>query len=620
MAQAIAHRGPDDHGIFQDGPCGLAFRRLSIIDLALGHQPMTVGPATVVFNGELYNFAELREQLEARGEVFTTHSDTEVLVRGYLVWGEGVVDRIDGMFAFALWDARTRTLLVARDRFGKKPLYYWHTADQFVFGSELKAVLAHPDCPRELDLAAMRQYLAFEYVPTPSCIFKGLNKLPEGHLLTLRDGKMSLRQYYRMKEGGAGLGLSTLSGHGIDDAAAALLTELQRAVERRLVADVPVGIFLSGGIDSSAVTALAARAAGKVKTFSIGFTEGSFDESSYARLVAQRLGTEHYEERLSPSAALDLIPQLADQLDEPFADPSYVPTYLLAKFTKKHVTVALGGDGADELFAGYDTFVAHAPGRMASLMPAGAQSLLQRAAGLMPTGQGYMSLDFRLRTFLQGARFPEAQRQQAWIGAMTPDRVNALLAPTLRVADATADIYGPLNAFFAERQASGLDWVQQYYLAFYLRDDILVKVDRAAMAASLEVRSPFLDTRVVEQALAMPWLLKLRGLSRKWLLKKALRGIVPDEVLDRKKHGFAIPVTTWLKGPLRPLLEETLSSKNVREAGLFDSTEVRRLMDEHASGYRDHRKPLWTLLQFELWRKRWLEKPAVVKQKAGGTR
>lgn len=600
MARAIAHRGPDDHGIFQDGPCGLAFRRLSILDLSpAGHQPMTVGPATVVFNGELYNFAELRSELEACGETFTSRSDTEVLVRAYLQWGQRFVERIDGMFAFALWDARTRTLHVGRDRFGKKPLYYWHTADQFVFGSEVKALLAHPECPRELDPVALRRYLAFEYVPTPDCIFKGLRKLPEAHLLTLKDGRLSMHAYYRMKEGGAGLGLSTLTGKGVDEAAAALRAELQRAVERRLVADVPVGIFLSGGIDSAAVTALATRAAGKVKTFSIGFTEGSFDESSYARLVAQRLGTEHHEERLSPTAALDLIPELSEQLDEPFADPSYVPTYLLSKFTRQHVTVALGGDGADELYAGYDTFLAHAPGLVASQLPAVVEAALQRAAAMLPTGQGYMSLDFRLRTFLQGAHFPEAHRQQAWIGGMTPDKVNALLVPSLRAP--ASEIYAPLDALYADRNATGLDWVQQYYLGFYLRDDIMVKVDRASMAASLEVRSPFLDTRVVEQALALPWLLKLRGTSRKWLLKRALRGLVPDEVLDRKKHGFAIPVTSWLKGPLRPLLEDTL-----RGAELFEPGEVRRLIDEHVSGARDHRKPLWTALQLELWRKRWL--------------
>ncbi|MBK7861557.1 MAG: asparagine synthase (glutamine-hydrolyzing) [Archangiaceae bacterium] len=603
MAQAIAHRGPDDSGVFTDGPCGLAFRRLSIIDLSGGHQPMTIGPATVVFNGEIYNFRDLRRELEARGDVFGTHSDTEVLLRAYLAFGDQFLSRIDGMFALAIWDTRTRTLLLARDRFGKKPLYWFRGSDgTLVFGSEVKALLQHPAVPRALDPRALRRYLAFEYVPTPDCIFEGVRKLPEGHALTSKDGRVTEWPYYVLPAGEGKVGFETLVGLGVDEAAQTLRTELERAVERRLVSDVPLGIFLSGGIDSTAITALAARAAGKVKTFSISFSEGSFDESGFARLAAQRLGTEHHEERLSPQAALDLIPTLADQLDEPFADPSYVPTLLLSRFTRKHVTVALGGDGADELFAGYDTFLAHVPGLLAARLPTLAVAGLQRAAGLLPTGEGYMSLDFRLRTFLAGAHQPSTYRHQAWIGAMTPDRVNALLTPSLR----GDDIYAPLDRYRVARSERGLDFVQRFYLSFYLRDDILVKVDRASMAASLEVRAPFLDTRVVELALSLPWLTKLRGTGRKWLLKRALRGVVPDEVLDRKKHGFAIPVTEWLKGPLRPLVEELLAEKSVREAGLFEPREVRRLIDEHQQGVRDHRKPLWTLLQLELWRRRWL--------------
>ncbi len=613
MATAITHRGPDDSGIFTDGPAGLAFRRLSIIDLSGGHQPMTIGPATVVFNGEIYNFRDLRHELQARGDVFGTKSDTEVLLRAYLAFGDQFLSRIDGMFALAIWDTRTRTLLLARDRFGKKPLYWWQgQSGELVFGSEVKAVLQHPAVPRELSPQALRRYLAFEYVPTPDCIFKGVRKLPEGHALTLRDGRVTEWPYYVLPAGQGEIGVETLAGLGVHDAAQTLRTELERAVERRLVSDVPLGIFLSGGIDSTAVTALAARAAGKVKTFSIAFSEGSFDESSFARLAAERLGTEHHEERLSPKAALDLVPHLADQLDEPFADPSYVPTYLLSKFTRQHVTVALGGDGADELFAGYDTFVAHVPGVLASRLPALAVGAFQRAAGMLPTGSGYMSLDFKVRTFLQGAHWAPEYRHQAWIGAMTPERVNALLVPGLR-AD---DVYAPLDRFRVARGERGLDFVQRFYLSFYLRDDILVKVDRASMAASLEVRAPFLDTRVVELALGLPWLLKLRGSSRKWLLKKALRGLVPDEILDRKKHGFAIPVTEWLKGPLKPLVEDLLSERSVRDAGLFEASEVRRLIDEHQRGVRDHRKPLWTLMQLELWRRRWLVGGAATRKAA----
>jgi asparagine synthase (glutamine-hydrolysing) len=601
MARALTHRGPDDEGTFVDGACGLAFRRLSIIDLAGGHQPMRVGPASVVFNGELYNFRALRTELELRGDRFVSKSDTEVLLRAYLAWGESFVERIDGMFAFALWDARSRTLLCARDRFGKKPFYYWRAGGELVFGSEVKALLEHPDVPRELDPVALRRYLAFEYVPTPDCIFKGLRKLREGHVLTFRDRALTERPYYRMPRGDGAVGISTLSGRGVDEPAQELLGELQSAVDRRLISDVPLGVFLSGGIDSSAVAALAARTAGRIKTFSISFAEGSFDESPYARLVAQKLGTEHHEARLSVQHALELIPRLAEQLDEPFADPSYVPTYLLSRFAREHVTVALGGDGADELFAGYDTFLAHLPGLWAARLPRPLHSALELAAARLPTGQGYMSADFRVRTFLQGVRQPAAFRHQAWIGAMTPDRVRALLPGPVD------DIYAPIEQLREERTEQGLDWVTRYYLSFYLRDDILVKVDRASMAASLEVRSPFLDTRVVELALRLPWLLKLRGLSRKWVLKRALRGVLPDEVLDRKKHGFAIPVTQWLMGPLRPLLMDLLGDDAVRRAGVFEPREVRRLLDEHLSGVRDHRKPLWTLLQFELWRQRWLQ-------------
>jgi asparagine synthase (glutamine-hydrolysing) len=613
MAKAITHRGPDDGGVFTDGPCGLSFRRLSIIDLSGGHQPMTIGPATVVFNGEIYNFKDLRHELTVKGEVFGTQSDTEVLLRAYLRFGDQFLSRIDGMFSLAIWDSRTRCLLLARDRFGKKPLYWWKGADgTLVFGSEVKSLLQHPLVPRALDPAALRRYLAFEYVPTPDCIFQGVHKLPEGHALTLSDGRLTEWPYYVLPSGHGRVGLETLVGVGVEEAAQTLRTELERAVERRLVSDVPLGIFLSGGIDSTAVTALAARATGKVKTFSIAFSEGSFDESGFARLAAQRLGTDHHEERLSPSAALELVPKLAEQLDEPFADPSYLPTWLLSRFTRRHVTVALGGDGADELFAGYDTFLAHAPGLLASRLPKLAVTGLQRAAGLLPTGSGYMSFDFRVRQFLKGAGFSPEHRHQAWIGAMTPEAVNALLVPSLR----GDDVYAPLDRFRVARGERGLDFVQRFYLSFYLRDDILVKVDRASMAASLEVRAPFLDTRVVELALSLPWLLKLRGTGRKWLLKRALRGVVPDEVLDRQKHGFAIPVSEWLKGPLRPLLEDLLDERSVRDAGLFEFSEVRRLIDEHQLGLRDHRKPLWTLLQLELWRRRWLSSGAAGRKAA----
>jgi asparagine synthase (glutamine-hydrolysing) len=397
----------------------------------------------------------------------------------------------------------------------------------------------------------------------------------------------------------------------VDAACDKLREELAGAVKRRLVSDVPLGVFLSGGIDSSAVTALAAREVpkGALKTFSIGFSEASFDESKYARLVAKQLGTDHYEETLSAQACVDLVPQVADQLDEPFADPSYVPTYLLSKFTRKHVTVALGGDGADELFAGYDSFLAHPLGVALGGLP---RTWWDRASGLtslLPKSGAYMSLDFRARQFLGGLGRPAHHRHQAWIASFTPEAVQEVLTPAWRApGDGVADIYAPLDAFASSRRESGIEQVERFYVHFYMKDDILVKVDRASMAASLEVRAPFLDTRVVELAMSLPFSLKMRGTTRKWLLKKALEPLLPAEILYRKKHGFALPVSAWLKGPLRPLIEELLSEQAVAQAGFFDPKVVRRLVDEHQFDRVDHRKPLWALLMFELWRRRWLGK------------
>ena len=610
MTGAIRHRGPDDDGVHLAGAVALGFRRLSIIDLTGGHQPMTAGDATIVFNGEIYDFKALKAELEQLGHVFTNQSDTEVILHGYLEWGTGVFAKIHGMFALAIWDAKARRLILARDRFGKKPLYVAEGAFGLLFGSELKGLLEHPACPREVDAAALRRYLAFDCVPTPDSILLGVRKLEEGHFAVYEKGRLSIERYYRLPDAPPHSVLEQLPA-SIDVACQRLREELEGAVRRRLVSDVPLGVFLSGGIDSSAVTALAAREMprGALKTFSIAFAEASFDESRYARLVAKQLGTDHYEETLSAQACVDLVPQIANQLDEPFADPSYVPTFLLSKFTRKHVTVALGGDGADELFAGYDSFLAHPLGVALGAVP---RSVWERAAtltGLLPKSGGYMSLDFQARQFLGGLGRPAHHRHQAWIASFTPEAVQQVLAPKWRATgDAVADIYAPLDTFASDRRESGIELVERLYAHFYMKDDILVKVDRASMAASLEVRAPFLDTRVVELAMSLPFSLKMRGLTRKWLLKKTLEPLLPNEILYRKKHGFALPVSGWLKGPLRPLVEDLLSAKQVEQAGFFEPAAVRRLVDEHVNGAVDHRKPLWALLMFELWRRRWLEK------------
>ena len=606
MTRAIAHRGPDDEGHHLEGPAALGFRRLSIIDLSSGHQPMTAQGCTVVFNGEIYNYQPIRAELEKKGHVFHTTSDTEVLLHAYLEWETACVDRLEGMFAFALWNPRKRQLFAARDRFGKKPFYWARVGTTFLFGSELKALVQHPLCPRKLDGAALRRYLAFEYVPTPDSIFEGVHKLEASSALLVDERGVTERRFDPLPEPEARPLLDGLTPRSVDEAALKLRELLAAAVKRRLVSDVPLGVFLSGGIDSSAVTAFAAREVSRLKTFSIGFEEGTFDESHHARRAADAFGTDHYEQRLSSRDCLDLVPTLAEQLDEPFADSSYVPTFLLSRFTRQKVTVALGGDGADELFAGYDTFVAHPAGQVWGSVPRAMQQLAWAFAKKLPTSTGYMSLDFKVKTFLKGASYDEPYRHQAWIGSFTPDAIQGLLQPHWRSpGDPLRDVYAPIDAFQALTRATGLDRALRYYIHTYLKDDILVKVDRASMAASLEVRAPFLDRELSRWVVTLPTALKLRGLERKWLLKRALRGIVPDELLDRKKHGFALPVATWLRGPLLPLLNDLLSASSLAQTGIFEPVAVRTLIEEHAQGLADHRKQLWTILMFELWRRRW---------------
>jgi asparagine synthase (glutamine-hydrolysing) len=591
MTRVLAHRGPDDEGFHYDGPCALGFRRLSIIDLRTGRQPMTLGPATVVFNGEIYNFRELRQELERRGRRFLTTSDTEVLLAAYLEWGVDAIRRLDGMFAFALWDAQERRLLCARDRFGKKPFYYAWLGQTFLFASELKGLLAHPACPRAIDPGALRRYLAFEYVPAPRAIFKSVRKLRESHYLTVDERGPRIERYFALPSGQV----------SSDGAVETFREKFGRAVRKRLVSDVPLGVFLSGGIDSTAVAAFAAKEVSRLKTFSISFEEAAFDESGFARRAAAALGTDHAEERLSAARCLELIPRIAEQLDEPFADSSYVPTHLLSLFTRQSVTVALGGDAADELFAGYDTFVAHPFGAAYARLPLSLRNGVQALADYVPASTGYMSASFRLKAFVAGAGLPSRYRHQAWLGSFTPNRIDELLRPAWRGDDAYADI----DAFSRETTAQGLDWTLRYYLRFYLCDDILTKVDRASMAASLEVRSPFLDTELVEWIARLPFRMKMRGLTRKWLLRRALQGIVPDEVLHRRKHGFNLPIAAWFRGPLRPMLEDLLSPDSLDQGGIFEPEPVRRLMDDHFEKRSDNRKQLWTLAMFELWRRRW---------------
>lgn len=649
MTDAIAHRGPDDDGFFVDREIGLGFRRLSIIDVGGGGQPMfnEDRSVAVIFNGEIYNFSELRDELRAKGHAFATTSDTEVIVHGYESLGPKIFSRLNGMFAIALWDARKRELLLARDRLGKKPLYYGTFGATLVFGSELKALLQHPATRRELDFSSLAKYLVFDYVPTPHSMFRRIRKLPEGSYAQVRSGDpVQVHRYWDLKVvrrgatnrhpesyrgisyagGGQGHEISPLAPLGRDDGAVDfaalgagvrseaealehLDTLLADAVKRRLVADVPLGVFLSGGIDSSAIAAYAQAVSSKpVQTFSVGFDDPSFDESRYAKLVASHLRTEHHHTMLRPQEALELIPKLADLMDEPLADASILPTYLLSKFTRRHVTVAVGGDGGDELFLGYPTFQAERWYQLMRWLPQGARRVLASGVQHLPTSFGYFSLDFKLKRFAQGLLAPDDLRHQTWLGSATPQKLRDLLTASAQSNVGAGDVYADLRARFAQVPAPASLWqrLTVEYLNGYLMDQVLVKVDRASMFASLEVRAPLLDYRVVEYVANLPDHLKLRGNTTKYLLKKLMAGRLPDEIIHRRKQGFAVPVASWLANELQPLARELLSPNRLRQQGIFNPTHVTRLLDEHTARQRDHRKLLWSLLCFQLWHDRWL--------------
>ena len=604
MTAALRHRGPDAEGYYvspaADAPAvGLGFRRLAIIDLESGNQPIGNEDRAVwlVFNGEIYNFPELRRELEGKGHRFATHTDCECIVHLYEELGARCVTRLNGMFAFAIWDERRQELLLARDRFGKKPLYYAETPTGLIFGSELKSVLRHPECPRDLDVQSLARYLAFEYVPEPHSIISGVRKLPAAHTLTWRADRVSLERYWQLVFDPDDL----RSERDLVEEFRSLFFD---AVRRRLLSDVPLGAFLSGGVDSSSVvaamtTALPPRA---VQTFSVGFGESSFDESEHAQRVASFFGTDHHHQVFTPSLMLDLLPEVADFLDEPFADPSVLPTYALSRFAREHVVVALGGDGGDELLAGYPTFAADRVAERYRVPRPLHERLVVPLADRLPVSTSNFSLDFKLKRFLRGAAYDPVERHAAWLGAFTPPELMRLLG------DHFSDPYLDLSELSATQPTDRVQQLIAFYVGTYLRDDILPKVDRASMACSLEVRSPFLDVELAEFLGRVPSRFKLRGFRTKYLLKLAMGDLLPPGIAARPKKGFGVPIAAWLKDGLRETLEEELHPARVREQGLFEPNEVQRLVSEHLTGRRDNRKALWALLVFQLWHRRFTQR------------
>ncbi|MEM7135902.1 MAG: asparagine synthase (glutamine-hydrolyzing) [Myxococcota bacterium] len=601
MTAAIRHRGPDAEGFFEAPGIALGHRRLEVIDLSGGAQPMSNRDETVwvVYNGEIYNHDALRQALIGAGHSFRSHCDTEVLVHGYREWGPaGLLERIDGMFAFAIWDAVERRVVLSRDRMGQKPLYYHVASDgTLVFASEVKALLANPSLAPAVDGAAFAAYLTFEYLPGPLSILDGVHKVLPGTWIDARGGELREHRYWE---------IPFVDEPAPEDATERFTELFDAAVARRLMADVPLGVFLSGGIDSSSVAAsvVRQRTASSVKTFSIGFEEESYDESSMARQVAQHLGTDHHERIFTADAMRDVLPQVVSVLDEPFGDASLLPTYLLSAFAREQVTVALGGDGADELLLGYPTFFAETFAGAFARLPSVARRGLRRIGRGLPVSTKNFSLDFKVNSFLRAADAPAAWRHPLWLGSVIPGGVDDPLHPELRIQHPANDVLAFVAGLYdAPASKAHLQRLSYQYCRSYLAEDILHKVDRASMAASLEARSPFLDRALVEFSARLPPKLKLAGRSDgKAILKTAMRDRLPSEVIDRPKKGFGIPVAAWLKGSLAPMLDELLGEKRTAEAGYLDSRTVRRLIDEHRRDVRNHRKVLWTLLNFELWR------------------
>lgn len=613
MGRALAHRGPDDEGeIIHDGArvcVGLGHKRLSIIDLSpAGKQPMCNEDETVwiTLNGEIYNYRELRKELEENGHRFRSHSDTEVVVHLYEERGAGCLDRLNGMFAFAIWDAKEQSLLLARDRVGKKPLHYCVTNGEFIFASEIKSLLRHPKVSRDLDLKALSKYLAYEYVPAPDSIFQSIKKIEPGNYLVYRDGAAQCVPYWRIPIQDDPVPVPSET-HCVEQ----LRELLDRSVRRRLVADVPVGLFVSGGLDSGIVAALAARAKDRLECFSIGFDEPSFDESEYAKQIAKNLGLTHHVRIFNARDMLKLLQALPQVLDEPLADPSILPLYLLSGFAAERMKVVLSGDGGDELFAGYQTFQAHKLMEYYRALPGFVREGIRKFASGLPVSHGYLSTDYKLKQFLKGDGVSPEIRFFLWRGAFGAGEKNEILSPELRQQLAGYNCYEDIDRYIAESGLTKmLERILYLSMKLYLQDNNLVTVDRASMANGLEVRCPLLDKDVVEYVCRLPMQYKLNGFRTKYLLKRAAEGLLPQKIIHRQKKGFGLPLARWLNTDLKTFMLDYLNEERIRRQGIFHYPYVKRLIDEQLAKSKDHREPLWTLLVFQVWYERYIERAA----------
>ncbi|MFQ5877539.1 MAG: asparagine synthase (glutamine-hydrolyzing) [Acidobacteriota bacterium] len=615
MAATLAHRGPDGSCVLEVGDNGrprltFGYRRLGIVDLGIGARAFTdeSGRLRVICNGEIYNHPELRRELEKRGHRFETRCDTEVIPHLYEEHGLDFVSRINGMFALAVFDARDDRLVLARDRAGEKPLYYAERGGGLLFASEIKALLAHPSVSREIDLRALTRYLAYGYFPAPHTPFRDVRKLPAGHVLIAERGSVRVRPYWNLRRFFAA---NRKPEPDLREAAAEVRRLLMEGVRLRLRADVPVGIFFSGGVDSSCIAALAVEASGRpIPTFTLGFEDEDFDEAGYARRAAARIGTDHHEWIVGEPQLLGALVALGRMMDEPLADASLVPTYLLSRFARRRIRVALGGEGGDELFAGYPTYVGERLARAYGRLPRPARALVRRVADAVPPSFSNVGLEFLLKKFVAAAELAPVVRHQIWFGAFPAASRGILLSDdALR---ALSD--GPEDDALAEARAAARDLAPRDPLdtllltdfLMFLQDDLLTKIDRASMATSLEVRAPFLHHPLVEYVARLPASAKLRGLRSKRVLRLALRDRLPRETLSRAKRGFNIPIARFMHGSLGPLLRRALDPARVTRAGILRPAVVSGLLEEHMGRRRDNGRLLWTLLMLQLWHSRHL--------------
>jgi asparagine synthase (glutamine-hydrolysing) len=603
MNRTIRHRGPDDDGFYFGDGVGLAMRRLSIIDVQSGQQPIHNQDRTawIVFNGEIYNYRELREQLEQLGHKFHTNSDTEAIVAAYDEYGTECPKHLRGMFAFAIWDERAKSLFLTRDRVGKKPLLYSRFDGQLVFGSEFNALLQHPGITRDIDFEALHYYLSFTYVPAPLTAYRAIRKLEPGHSLLWQNGEIKLERYWQ-------LDFSRKTNLSEEAAGERVVDLLREAVRVRLMSEVPLGAFLSGGIDSSAVVALMAQESSEpVKTFSIGFDEQDFSELHHARRVAEHVGADHHEFIVRPDA-MEILPTLVEHYGEPFADSSAIPSYYVSRETRRYVTVALNGDGGDECFAGYERYAAMNLAQRYAHLPGAVRGGVGAVVRSLPGFEARRNPLRKAKRFVAAASMPPVERYLRWVSSFDEQAKLNLYSKSFRHETAKFNPVGILAPWFAKANGAGIiDATLLTDTMTYLPNDLLVKMDIASMAVSLEARSPFLDHHLMEFAASLPENLKLRRLTTKYLLKKVLKKLVPAENLTRSKMGFGVPIGHWFRGAMQPFLRQTLLSDKALARGLFKPEILRALVEEHVAGRFDHAYRLWSLLMLELWFERFID-------------